>query len=95
MPVGGLVDIPFENDINLAFTNSIKLLGVDIDNKLQFLNVIHDKTIEKINNTVRFWSRFYLSLPGRINIVKTMCLSQISYVGCIITPSGFRCAQDL
>jgi hypothetical protein len=62
-------------------------LGVDIDNKLQFLNTIHDKTIEKINNIVRFWSRFYLSLPGRINIVKTMCLSQISYVGCIITPS--------
>jgi hypothetical protein len=33
-----------------------------------------------------FWSRFRLTLPGRINIAKTVLLSQIGYVGAISTP---------
>jgi exonuclease III len=87
MPVGGLEVIPFVIDLGFICTNRIKLLGLDIDNKLNFLDTVHVKTIEKIGNIIRFWSRFNLSLPGRINIVKTLCLSQINYIGCIITPS--------
>ena len=41
----------------------------------------------KITKIINFWERFYLSLPGRLNIAKTLLLSQISYLGCIITPA--------
>jgi hypothetical protein len=36
---------------------------------------------------ILFWSRFRLSLPGRIAIVKTLLIPQLNYVGCILTPS--------
>jgi hypothetical protein len=87
MPVGGIINLPFDNTTGFEVSNKIKLLGMTIDNKLECLNTVHEATYEKIVNITRFWSRFWLSLPGRINIYKTMCLSQINYIGCIISPN--------
>ena len=80
----------FNNDIvNLGFTeaDSICILGLNIDFNLDYLNNYHNKTIQKVTNIANFWRRFFLSLPGRINIAKTLILSQISYIGCIIKPT--------
>jgi hypothetical protein len=88
MPVGGINDLPFDNTTGFLVTNKIKLLGMEIDDKLDCLINVHQKTVEKIINITEFWSRFWLSLPGRINIVKTLCLSQINYLGCIIPPTA-------
>jgi hypothetical protein len=90
IPIGGLeMELPFDiQSTNFKITNRVKLLGLDIDMKLDCLVSVHEKTYEKIANILAFWSRFWLSLPGRINIVKTLCLSQLSYVGCIISPTS-------
>ena len=58
-----------------------------INKHLDNLSECHNATVQKIAKIINFWSRFYLSLPGRINIAKTLILSQISYLGCIITPT--------
>jgi hypothetical protein len=87
LPIGGVNNLPFQHvEIPFQITNTVKLLGLELDNKLDCLEKVHEKTLEKISGIVRFWSRFWLSLPGRINVVKTLCLSQLSYLGCIITP---------
>jgi len=74
-------------EIGFPFTDEIKLLGVTIDHALNCLETIHNKTVEKIKGVIGFWQRFRLSLPGRLGIAKTLCLSQINYVGCFISPS--------
>jgi hypothetical protein len=87
IPVGGIQELPFDHaDIPFQIVNSVKLLGLDLDKDLDCLKQVHEKTYKKIAAIIRFWSRFWLSLPGRINIFKTLCLSQLSYLGCIITP---------
>jgi hypothetical protein len=89
IPFGGIDTVPFDiAQTNLQVTNQVKLLGLTIDSKLDCLSTVHDKTYEKIAGILNFWSRFWLSLPGRINIVKTLCLSQLNYLACIITPSA-------
>ena len=65
--------------------DQIKLLGLEIDKKLENLKECHTDTILKMTRVVNFWDRFFLSLPGRINIAKTFLLSQLSYTGCIIS----------
>jgi hypothetical protein len=60
---------------------------MEIDNNLTCLSTVHNSTVEKVTKITRFWSRFWLSLPGRINIYKTMCLSQINYIGCLVGPT--------
>jgi hypothetical protein len=36
---------------------------------------------------IEFWKRFNLSLPGRINITKSILMSPITHLGCFLTPS--------
>ncbi len=43
-----------------------------------------DGIVENVRGQVRNWTRFNLSLPGRINIAKTMLYSQINYLGCFL-----------
>jgi Reverse transcriptase (RNA-dependent DNA polymerase) len=86
MQVGDTTVIPECEDLGFRVVNSITLLGMEIDNNLDCLHSCHEKTLEKISNIITFWSRFCLSIQGRINIAKTLLLSQITYIGCIITP---------
>ncbi len=41
---------------------------------------------ERILNIILFWTRFRLSLCGRIAIIKTLIVPQLNYLGCILTP---------
>jgi hypothetical protein len=56
MPVGGIINLPFENSTGFEVSEKIKLLGMTIDNKLECLNTVHEATYEKIVNITRFWS---------------------------------------
>ncbi len=39
---------------------------------------------EKVQNQINHWTRFNLSLPGRICIAKCMMYSQLNYLGCFL-----------
>jgi len=54
---------------------------------MDFLGTVHNKTADKIDGAISYWSRFNLSFIGRINIAKTFLLSQLSYIAQIITPT--------
>ena len=74
-PAAGILDLGF------SFIDTLIILGTKIskDSLCQEENV---KIIqEKVKKQVRYWSRFCLSLPGRITIAKTMMYSQLNYFG--------------
>jgi len=89
MPIGGLdAGIPQEIlDLGYAIVNEYKCLGFQINNRTENLTRHFDGTIQKIRQLIGSWSRYNLSLPGRISIAKTMLLSQIGYIGCFLTPT--------
>ena len=74
-------------EYDFKLVDRITILGMHIDKGLNNLSDCHIATVEKVTKIINFWNRFHLSLPGRINISKTLILSQISYLGSIITPS--------
>jgi hypothetical protein len=87
MPIGCLEE-PLDDDIiNLGFeiVEEIKCLGVKINNRASNLESNFDPICGKIRQLIGSWDRFNLSLPGKICVAKTMLLSQIGYLGCIIT----------
>jgi hypothetical protein len=86
MPVGTGHRIP-NNLHGFALTKEIKLLGADITNDWRDLEKNFVKIIEKIENLIRFWERFKLTLPGRIAIIKTLLVPQLNYLGCVLTPT--------
>ena len=88
MIVGNNGVVPADlTDLEFTFVNNFTLLGMKIDSSLECLNTVHEDTIVKTRKIANFWKRFNLSLPGRLGIAKTLLLSQISYTGCIISPT--------
>jgi exonuclease III len=85
---GNLPVPPCVQNSGFQIVDSIKVLGFDITKNYEDLNSNFDDSIKKIKKTARFWERFKLSLPGRINVAKTLMLSQLSYPGSILTPSN-------
>jgi hypothetical protein len=90
MPIGNLEEQLPQSILDLGFevVNEIKILGLTLDNKAANLCEHFNGTIMKMKKICGDWSRYNLSLPGRISIAKTMLLSQVGYIGCIITPSS-------
>jgi hypothetical protein len=78
-----------EQTENLCFTfvNKIKLLGFSLNNYGNYVADNYDKIIRKVENLIRFWERFCLSLMGKIAIYKSLFMPQINYVATICTPS--------
>jgi hypothetical protein len=85
--------IPLNDSIlNLGFniSNSIHILGMTIDSDLNNLDANFESTVSGLKKTVDFWERYFLTLPGRINVIKGLLISQITYLGCFIMPSAAK-----
>jgi hypothetical protein len=88
LQIGNVANLSDEiKNLGFVVTNEVKLLGMDIDRNLSTMSNYFDEAAGKINRIIEHWKRFNLTLPGRISICKTFMLSQIGYLGCIITPN--------
>ncbi len=88
MRIGNLDGEVDQEIVNLGFSfvNDMVLLGFKLSNTENLEEINFLSVLEKIQNTVRFWERFYLSLPGKISVYKCLLLSQISYKASILMP---------
>ena len=64
-----------------------KLLGLDIDNKLEKLGSNYDKAHVKAQNIISNWKARKLPINERITISKCLIISQFNYVTSILTPT--------
>ena len=46
-----------------------------------------------MKNVANFWTKFKLSLPGRIAVANMYLISQINHIGCFLTPSDFQLSE--
>jgi exonuclease III len=71
-------------DSGFAVATELKILGFKVTKNHADMAKNFDPAIDKIRNTANFWNRFRLSLPGRINVAKTLMLSQIGFHATIV-----------
>ena len=89
MRIGNLEgEIP-ENIRNLGFSfvDEMVLLGFTLSNGNNLSELNFNPVVEKIQNSIRYWERFFLSIPGKITVYKCLLLSQICYKASILMPS--------
>jgi hypothetical protein len=77
-------------DLGFTVTNRVKILGMEIDRELSTLSNHFEDVGNTISRMIEHWERFNLSLAGRISVCKTFMLSQVGYLGCIISPSELQ-----
>jgi hypothetical protein len=86
----GSIRQPSQEILDLGFTlvDKIKILGMEIDQSLLNLNENFENIHVCIKKIISYWKRYNLTLPGRINIAKSLLVSLINYLGCFIMPHG-------
>jgi hypothetical protein len=89
MPVGRIIPPSDEiKELGFAHVESIKILGMEIDQNLEFLDQNFSIIHEKIKKSIGYWKRYNLSLPGRINIIKSLLISLVNHLGCFLMPKN-------
>jgi hypothetical protein len=73
--------------IGFNIAEEITLLGIVINRDLSALTETFEEVYIKIVRMIEYWERFKLTLAWRIYVCKTFLLSQIGYLGLIITPT--------
>ncbi len=75
-------------DLGFAFRDKITLLGFTLQNYGDITATNFERISSKIDGLIRFWDRFFLSLPGKIVVYKTFLIPQLNYIASILTPSS-------
>jgi hypothetical protein len=71
-------------DIGFSIVDTVTILGLKITGSGADTGDSLNAITQKLQHQVNHWSRFNLSLPGRITVAKTMLYSQINYIGCFL-----------
>ena len=69
------------------WTDNFKLMGFEIDNKLENLGNFFYKAHTKAQNIISNWKARKLPINRRITISKCLIISQFNYVASIINPT--------
>ena len=72
--------IPLTNKVKFKYEKTFKLLGVNIDNKLQKLADNFEIRKNKIRQKIAIWRKLNLSEVGNLIISKTFMISQLGYL---------------
>jgi hypothetical protein len=86
MRIGNLDTVldPRIEQLSFGLVTDMKILGFEIDNKVEQLERIFGKCISKMRQILGNWSRFCLTLSGRIAIAKCLILSQVTFHGTVV-----------
>jgi hypothetical protein len=88
MQIGPQVPVPADiAELGFQFTDSIHILGMDIDRDIEMLDENFAKTVTNLKKCVDYWKRYNLTLSGIINVIKSKLFSQILYLEPFIMPS--------
>jgi hypothetical protein len=84
LPIGENLQIDNRiRELGFIIAEKVTILGLELDrNGVTDLNF--SRVSEKIRSIVGNWIPYNLSLPGRINIAKSLMYSQINYLGCFL-----------
>jgi Reverse transcriptase (RNA-dependent DNA polymerase) len=85
MPIGDVIHPdPLITNSGFEPVEKIKILGITIKNECDDWSETEQQITGRVKKEINFWKRFNLSLPGRLNIAKTMLYSQLNYAGCFL-----------
>ena len=80
------VEAPLIEELGFTIVDKMKILGFLIGQDGLLLEDISRAALAKIHQLIGCWSRFNLSIKGRIAISKTLLISQVTYLGPILSP---------
>ena len=70
----------FVDELSIKWCIEFKLLGIHFDSTLSKMHINYDKAIDSIRKEINSWKFRFLTIFGKIIVIKTMCLSELNHV---------------
>ncbi len=87
MQIGTIVPVPDQvRDLGFSLCDETKILGMTISADPARWNTNFENILTNIRKKIEFWNRFYLTLPGRICVIKSLLISPLSHLGSFLMP---------
>ena len=84
----------YVKELGLNYCNDFTLLGIKFDSTLNSMMCNYNEGIRKLETVVNDWRHRYLTIFGKITVVKTFMLSVLSHVATVLpTPSKKYCKK--
>ena len=74
----------FVDELNLEWCVEFKLLGIQFDSTLSKMHVNYDIAINLIRKDINSWKYRFLSIFGKITVIKTLCIPKINHVIAVV-----------
>ena len=71
-------------DLQLDWSSTFTLLGIDFQNNLENMSKNFDKKIDIINKLLNCWVNRTLTVYGKITVIKTLALPKLSHLALVI-----------
>ena len=71
-------------DINLKWSKSFSLLGINFDNNLEKMQDNFEIKFQKIEKLLSNWSYRYITPYGKVTIIRSLGLSKVSHIALVI-----------
>ena len=85
---------PFVGELGLNYCDSFTLLGVVFDPTLSCMRTNYDEGLRKMEIVANDWRYKYLTIFGKITVIKTFMLSTLSHIATILpTPPISYCKR--
>ena len=84
----------YVNELGLNYCNDFTLLGIKFDSTLSYMMCNYNEVIRKLETVVNDWRYKYLTIFGKLTVVKHFMLSILSHVATVLpTPSKEYCKK--
>ena len=97
IPVGEINDPQQKlcEDINLDWADEFRILGFNIDNKLERLHTNIEICTRKVRAIINIWRKYNLTINGRMTVAKALLLCQYTYVATYYTIASLTMGINL
>ena len=86
---------PYIKELHLNYCKDFTLLGIKFDSTLSSMIWNYDEGIRKLETVVNDWKHKYLTIFGKITVVKTFMLSVLSHVATVLPTPGKKYCKKI
>ena len=82
-------------ELKIKWSTDFKLLGIYFDVTLSNMQLNYERAIENVKKELHSWKHRFLTVFGKIIVIKTMCLSKLNHIVTVVPNPNLTHLQPL
>ena len=81
--------------MRIKWCTEFKLLGINFDQTLDLMESNYEDCFEKVKSDLSSWKHRFLTVFGKITVIKTMCLPKFTHIATVIPSLSLKRMKEI